>query len=463
MNSLVEHIGLLESLLREVDVELPQPIQYPDPQSQAQEIQHQPETTQSQLTSWQEQGDSQENSADAAIPWLVSNDIDLQEESGLSDDDAQNDTPSSNSTSSDNTFSLHSNTVNPEQLQSTGDSMRSFLHHSTQLKYDSATGTLRYFSPVAKYQRYADRLMDSQNYSSGSWHLERRLQHMIQDIDTETLDHLMSCFWLFYNNTLQVVDQTTFQEDKDGDKLHYSRFLHVCCLAMGFRYADKSRPNIKALGRGDRRSTFYLCVQEMVETELESPRGLTTIQSLLILSDLECAVGRDRSGWMHSGTACRLAFEMGLTMDHSKSNLSRQEVEIRQRLLRACVFYDRLWAIYSGHPTVIKRSDLSLTEFSHVYSTNRIPFAESSTLQVESSLKTEEWDALFQLMELSIRVPGYIVDATSLNEFDEGTSRYMIAATLQSALESWQRHLPPHLRWNSDGIQNSSGIFLFTQ
>jgi hypothetical protein len=462
MDSLVEHIELLESRLKEVDGELPQQSHRSASQSQARETQRQQDATQQPSRSWQEQ----HNSTDVGLSWLVSNESSLQEDSapsGLSDNDAQNETPTSNSTSPDDGFILHSSLADRGRLQSTEHSVRSFLLASTQLKYDGATGALRYFTPLAGYQLYADQLTDAQRLPSGSWHLQRRLQHVIKDLDAKTLDHLMSCFWSFYNNTLHVVDQSAFQQDKDEDKLHYSGFLHICCLAMGFRFADKSRPDIKALDRGNRHSTFHESIRYMVETELETPRGLTTIQGLLILSDLECAVGRDRPGWMYAGVACRFAFEMGLTMDHSQSNLPGQEIESRQRLLRACVFYDRVWAICSGQPTVIKRSDLSLTEFSPVYSTRRSPATESSTWPAGNTSDIEGWDALLSLMELATRVSSHVVNATPTAEFDEGTTKYMIAATLQSALESWQRMLPPQLKWNSENIQSSSAIFFFIQ
>lgn len=457
MDSLLEHIELLKSRLKEVDGEMPSQFQGSDFQSQMNQ-----DVTQQLSTSWPEQ----HNSADAGLSRLVSNESALQEESapsGQSENDPQNESPLSNATSTDDGFNVPHAVRNQAPSSEAGLTARSFLSQANQLKYDSTTGALRYSTPVAGYQHSADRITDSQRIPSGSWHIQRRLQHVIKDLDPITHEHLMSCFWYSYNNVLQVVDQIAFQQDQDEDELHYSGFLHICCLAMGFRFADKSRHDIKALDRGSRHSSFHESVRYMVETELDNPRGLTTIQGLLILSDLECAVGRDRSGWMYAGVACRFAFEMGLTIDHSKSSLPRAEIEIRQRLLRACVVYDRVWAICSGHPTVIKRSDLSFTEFSPTYSTVRSFVDEPSTWPGGNSTETEAWDALLSLLELATRVSGHVMNATLTAEFDEGTTKYMTAAILHSALESWQRKLPPHLRWNPENTQSASGILFFTQ
>ncbi|EXJ76484.1 uncharacterized protein A1O5_00992 [Cladophialophora psammophila CBS 110553] len=382
--------------------------------------------------------------------------------SSLSDTERQDQTPTSNATSGEDGLFLHSDPINLGQpLQTRENPVCSFLFDSAQLKYDSTTGQLRYFTPLVGYQLYADQLAGPHRNSAGSWHLQRRLHHMIKDLNAEAYDHLMTCFWTHYNNALQIVDQATFQQDRDGDKLHYSGFLHVCCLAMGFRYADRSRPDIKALDRGNRHSTFHESARYMVETELENPRGLTTVQGLLILSDLECAVGRDRSGWMYAGVACRFAFDMGLTIDHSKSTLPQQEIRSRQRLLRACVFYDRIWAIFSGHPTVIKRSDLCMAEFSPAYSTLISSISESSTRLAESPTETEAWEALLGVMELAIKVSSYAGNAAPTAGSDDGTTKFMEAAALHGELESWQRKLPHQLKWNSENMQNSPAMFFF--
>jgi hypothetical protein len=56
-------------------------------------------------------------------------------------------------------------------------------------------------------------------------------------------------------------------------------------------------------------------------------------------------VGRDNTGWMYAGMACRLAFDIGLHLDCRNMGLPESEVQIRDMTLWACVVYDKL--VYS--------------------------------------------------------------------------------------------------------------------
>ncbi|KIW29750.1 uncharacterized protein PV07_05539 [Cladophialophora immunda] len=461
VHSLLEHIELLESRLKEVDGELPQQPQQHDIQVPTQQTQRAEDVAQQPPGPWPDH-----TSRDRFdLSQLESEEAGFQDDQGLtslSDGEPQDRTPASNTTSGDDGAVLHADLADRSELnEHREDTTNSLLFESTRLKYDGTTGQLRYFTPLARYQLYAEQLDDSHRSSSGSWHLQRRLHHMIKDLSSETYNHLMTCFWTYYNASLKLIDQDSFQQDRDGDKLHYSVFLHICCLAMGFRHADKSRPDIEALDRGNRHSTFHESARYTVESELENPQGLTTMQGLLILSDLECAVGRDRAGWMYAGVACRFAFEMGLSIDHSKSTLPQREIQSRQRLLRACVFYDRIWAILSGHPTVIRKSDLTFTVFSHTYSKVLASASKASTRLAESQEETYAWDALLELMELAIKVGDHIANTTSTLELDDAAGKFMAATGLHGELESWQRRLPAQLRWNSENVQSSSVMFFF--
>ncbi|OAP61715.1 hypothetical protein AYL99_03918 [Fonsecaea erecta] len=463
VHSLLEHIELLESRLKEVDDEFPQQPQHPEIQVQTQQVQLEEDVSQQPSGSW-----THHNSGDGFdLSRLESEGAGLQRDQGLSalsDNEHYDRTPTSHATSGDGGGVIGSDFNDRGQFRESHEgSTHSFLVESTRLKYDGTTGQPRYFTPLARYQLFAEQLTESQGNSSGSWHLQKRLHHMIKDLNTETYNHLMACFWTHYNNPLQMIDREAFEQHRDQDKLYYSGFLHISCLAMGFRYADKSRSDIKALYRGNRDSTFHESARYTVETELESPQGLTTIQGLLILSDLECAVGRDRSGWMYAGVACRLAFEMGLMIDHSRTTLPPRDMQSRQRLLRVCVFYDRLWAIFSGHPTVIRKSDLLFTAFSLIYSKVLTSASETSTLLAESLEETQAWDVLLELMELAIKVSGHITNSASTSKVDDIPGNFMTAAALHDELESWRRRLPAQLRWSAENVQSSRAIFFFIQ
>ena len=189
------------------------------------------------------------------------------------------------------------------QVRASAPSLQSLLFTTSRLQYSSTTGQLSFLGPVERLQHYGDGFMQSPGTPPGSWHMQRRLSHIISELDQETYDYLMTCFWSSYNDHLKIIDQDAFQqhEIEDGDQLHYSTFLHLCCLAMGFTFADKSRLDVQALIRGNRDSIFHGNARYMVEPELKKPHRLSTIQSLLLLSHLECAGGNDSMSWMYAG------------------------------------------------------------------------------------------------------------------------------------------------------------------
>lgn len=301
MHSLLEHIELLESRLKEVDGDSSQKSQRTNSELPEPEMRGDESIAPTMFSSWPDHNST--GGLDLSLcPEQRDVNGDRAPPSTLGDAAPQNHSPISN-TSSSGPAKISSSVSEscPARLDGTEDLVQSFLRNTGQLKYDSSTGHLRHLTSVARYQFYADRPTDSQTIPPAPWQRQRRLHQAIKDLDATTHDHLMISFWSCYNSIVQVVEKTAFQHDKTGSKPKYSGFLHMCCLAMGFRFADKLRPDIQALARGNRHSVFHENARCMLDTELENCCSLTTIQGLLILSDLECAVGRDRLGWMHCG------------------------------------------------------------------------------------------------------------------------------------------------------------------
>jgi hypothetical protein len=130
----------------------------------------------------------------------------------------------------------------------------------------------------------------------------RRVERILRELNPETHDHLMECFWSYYDPVMQVVDRVVFEEDrKAGGGLTYSGFLHICILAMGYRYADTTRSDIRKLAQANKESTLHQEAKYLVEFEFEKPGGIPSVQALLILGQLESGSGRDSVGWTYAG------------------------------------------------------------------------------------------------------------------------------------------------------------------
>lgn len=184
------------------------------------------------------------------------------------------------------------------------------LSTTGHLKFDQSNGRWRYFGPTTNFHHI------SSEGSAALLELHEPLKQtkrVLRELSPETHDHLLESYWVYYNPIFQVVDREAFQDDKEsGGTQYYSGFLHITILAMGFRFADKSRSDVQRLQLpGTRESTLHREAKYLSEYELERPGGLPSIQALVLLSSLESGCGRDNAGWMYAGQSS--------SIDHSAS------------------------------------------------------------------------------------------------------------------------------------------------
>jgi hypothetical protein len=180
------------------------------------------------------------------------------------------------------------------------------------LSFDELSGRLRYFGPTTNWHVHSDSINSVDSAREQSLQQTQRANDIISSLPVETYQYLMELFWQHYNTVLHVLHEEAFNEDRDmGQTQFYSGFLHICVLAMGFRFADKKRPDMQKISFSQLESTLHRKAKYMLEDELERSGGIPLIAALLILSDLETGVGRDTLGWLYGGMAIRLAFDIG--------------------------------------------------------------------------------------------------------------------------------------------------------
>ena len=81
--------------------------------------------------------------------------------------------------------------------------------------------------------------------------------------------------------------------------------------------------------------------------------SIPTIQALLQQSAREIVFGRSSQGWLYSGMAFRMAFDMGIHLPSDKlqmfvKSLSPEDIEIRKRLFWSCYTWDKIISLYLG-------------------------------------------------------------------------------------------------------------------
>ncbi|KAI4594487.1 hypothetical protein KJ359_008276 [Pestalotiopsis sp. 9143b] len=350
------------------------------------------------------------------------------------------------------------------------DVIQRLLSTKGNLSFDQISGRLRFFGPTANSHVYAE--SSSKSDSREPPEQVRRAERIIRSLTTVTYDYLMNTFWEYYNGVLVVIDKEAFETDRESQNpKFYSSFLHITMLAAGYRFADKDREDIIKISLGNRESTLHREAKYMLDIELERPGGIPSVQALLLLGDLECGVGRDNTGWMYSGMANRLAFDVGLHLDCSNNGLSDREVSIRHMTMRACVIYDKYWALFLGRPTSIKNQDIGMDllsrRFAGMLSAGAGGPQASAGAQTRASLVQEIFDQLVELMELA----GRIVEIRESNKRNNSREPNLFAAAeaednaylqvinLDRQLQNWYRRLPDHLTWKPANIRTAPFSF----
>ncbi|PGH36637.1 hypothetical protein GX50_00499 [[Emmonsia] crescens] len=260
------------------------------------------------------------------------------------------------------------------------------------------------------------------------------------EVDIDTQNYLLDLYWKYQHTELQVFHQGAFLRDMAAGKTNfYSKALLYCIMACAARIS--SRPEIRALVlppdkvyRGKQQPCIeeYQCLfaeaSRLLEEERKQP-GITTIQSLLLLSVIYCAFSNDMTGLTLANTACRLAIEMGLHRDCSNENMPQMDMEARQITFWGCFVFDRLWGLYLGRSFFLTLDEnVTVPRLSGV----------NSSLPLHTLL-AGSWASLLELV-------GLICENLNRNQ-----CTMVQINSLGDRLHQWYIHLDPQLYYKKDG------------
>ncbi|KAF7559279.1 hypothetical protein G7046_g4886 [Stylonectria norvegica] len=228
-----------------------------------------------------------------------------------------------------------------------------------QLNSDRA-GRLRFFGPTSSLHLMESvtssvLIRESGGVTHPSWQ---------DEFPVAVQDYLFDLYWTYQHQVLPCIHKEAFLRDmRNGDSKYCSTLLVYCILTRAAAISDQ--PGLRALALADdaEDDAPYLvrkCVQ-LLDADLDTP-GITTCQSLQLLSEMHCAISHDTKGWMYAGGAGRLAYELGLhrNSEDFETNLSIGDLDqqVRRVVFWSCFNLDREWALYLGRPQFLKLEDI---------------------------------------------------------------------------------------------------------
>ncbi|KAB8212073.1 fungal-specific transcription factor domain-containing protein [Aspergillus parasiticus] len=181
-------------------------------------------------------------------------------------------------------------------------------------------------------------------------------------------EHLINLYFTWHNPLFQVVDREMYEparqqwRTKMEETPYYSEALTnaMCCLGAAFE--PRYHPDFITYPRSV--SDFFADrAKALLEIELDSPT-LATVQAMVVLSAHDVGCKRNSRGWLYSGMAMRLAFDLGLHIDTAhyvtEGSINAAEAELRRTVFWGTYTVDHLWGFFLGRPVRINMEDVTV-------------------------------------------------------------------------------------------------------
>ncbi|OGM49528.1 hypothetical protein ABOM_001671 [Aspergillus bombycis] len=181
-------------------------------------------------------------------------------------------------------------------------------------------------------------------------------------------EHLINLYFTWHNPLFQVVDRDMYEparhqwRTKMEETPYYSEALTnaMCCLGAAFE--PRYHPDFITYPRSV--SDFFADrAKALLEIELDSPT-LATVQAMVVLSAHDVGCKRNSRGWLYSGMAMRLAFDLGLHIDTAhyvtEGSINAAEAELRRTVFWGTFTVDHLWGFFLGRPVRVNMEDVTV-------------------------------------------------------------------------------------------------------
>jgi hypothetical protein len=120
--------------------------------------------------------------------------------------------------------------------------------------------------------------------------------------------------------------------------------------------------------------------------------SLPTIVGLLLLGSTNVAQGEATKGWLLTGYALRMVYDLGLHIDRKATVDDVIEEEIRKRIFWGAFICDKLQSLYLGRPFAIKLRDAHVSlELNDIMEENEpwVPYDGSTNIGFSDSTKLQ--------------------------------------------------------------------------
>ncbi|RDL30991.1 uncharacterized protein BP5553_09780 [Venustampulla echinocandica] len=271
------------------------------------------------------------------------------------------------------------------------------------------------------------------------------------DLDGVATDlgmHLLELHWNRQHHTFLLTYRPAIMRDLRQDGPFSSKFLLNAIFACSSKFSrrlevrDDPEDPTTAGGRFFRR-----CDDLLSQESLLMEPSMPTVVGLLLLGSTFNARGNTSKGWLYTGYALRMVYDLGLHLDRKVTEENAEDIEIRRRVFWGAFICDKLQSLYLGRPVGIQLRD-----------------AHVSYELIDTMEEKETWIPYLDLMAPGGVTPSAFARGTPIysvtcfqqlcrlsiimtkiiNKF------YVIGATAASARANVQAYDDALVKWNTD-------------
>ncbi|KAJ5934276.1 fungal-specific transcription factor domain-containing protein [Penicillium verhagenii] len=232
-------------------------------------------------------------------------------------------------------------------------------------------GQIRYYGPTSHFNLLRMPTPDNLTIhrtirKDGQDHLRR--MGLDKEVPQSMEEHLINQYFTWHSPSVDVVNREMYEtakqqwQDHMEETTYYSEALTnaICCLGAAFE--PRYHPNFVTYPRSV--SDFFADrAKTLLDIELDSPT-VATVQAMVVLSGHDIGCKRDARGWLYSGMAMRLAFDLGLHIDMSSyvanGSISEAEAEVRRMVFWGAYTLDHHWGYFLGRPFRMNLEDVTV-------------------------------------------------------------------------------------------------------
>ncbi|KAI5952532.1 hypothetical protein KGF54_003399 [Candida jiufengensis] len=283
---------------------------------------------------------------------------------------------------------------------------------------------------------------------------------------------ILKCIQLFFTWQYPDHNMFIFREaflidffNPTSTSLYCSKILILSICALGSRMADDPIYN--------KSKQFYKEAKTLLLQSLSQP-SITSLQSFMLLAFFDICNGMNSSGWMLSGNAMRMGFDIGFQLNpevwfvKSKESLNELDVAIRSRIYWGCYMADHFISLVLGRPSILKLSDASIPETKDLPDLEWIDdFTytgyEKKNGKVNNGYKSYIGDPLNQIINLINISDNILNDIFTKTDIDDQSneeinleSRLDKLYEYNSQIMNWKQNLPDDLKWEKITLAQSA-------